>query len=209
MSEQIENLELHLLLLFLATAGIAGLLAGAVLIVRPAWFARLGKFANRWISTRRLEGQLERSISLDRWFYRHHRPIGMLMLAGACWLVVFLVSAFDKYHVISILGRITGYSYGLIEGVLDGTVLLGLAGSVFAAMVSLFLWLRPSLLREFEQGANQWISTRRALQVLDVPHNDLDLWVLRNFRLFGLLLLLGGLFILVMVALFDMASTLL
>ena len=209
MNAQVENLELHLLLLFLALAGLSGLLSGAVLVMRPAWFARLGGIVNRWVSVRQLEAPLERSVSLDKWFYRHHRPVGLLMLAGACWLVAFLVSSFDKYRIAAILGRISDWPGELLESLLDGAVLLGLAGAVFAAMVSLFLWLRPSMLREFEHDANHWISTRRALQALEATHEELELWALRNFRLFGLLLLLGGLFILVMVAVFDMADVVL
>lgn len=184
------------LLIFLVLAGIAGLAAGAVLTIRPQWLERAGVHVNRWIATRRLDALLERAVDLDKWFYRHHQASGLLMLAGACWIIVFLVVFFNKFELLVVLGGVERFSRELVEGMADGLVLLALAGSVFAAMVSLFLLLRPSLLREFEQGANQWVSTRQLQEALEIPRGEVDRYVMRHSRLFGLLLLLGSLFVL-------------
>lgn len=200
MEGAVEAVELHYLTLFLAMAGMVGLLAGAVLIVRPDWLARTGGYANRWFSTRKLDSALERTFSLDKWFYQHHRASGLLLLAGACWMLVYLTAVFDKFRMLAALVKVTGIPRKLMEGLLDGGVLLSVAGAVFAAMLSLFLLLRPSLLREFEYGANRWISTRNAQEVLEVSREWPDRYVLQYGRAFGLLLLLGSVFMLGMLA---------
>lgn len=200
MDSVVVEVVLPPLVVFLFLASITGMVAGALMIVRPDWLGAAGLHLNRWVATRSLEQVLERSVDLDRWFYRHHQAAGLSMLAGACWIIYFFIVAFDKYRMLGPLARAAGLARRAMEGLLDGVVLLGLAGAVFAALVSLFLLLRPSLLREFEHGANQWVSTSRAQEVLDVPREGAERYVVRHYRLFGLLLMLGSLFMLGMLA---------
>ena len=185
--------ETHILLVFIALAGMVGLLGSVVLVLRPDWLVVLGKYANRWISTRKYERAVERTINFDRWFYRHARIGGMLLLLGACGIVLYFAAYFDKAGLAAVLSSGNARALREIDRLLDGFVFLALAGGVFAAMVSLFLLLRPSLLRDFEQDANRWISTRRALLPLEIVHGELDDYVLRHYRVVGVLLLLAGL----------------
>ena len=185
--------EMHILLAFLALAGMVGLLGSAVLVLRPDWLVVLGKYANRWISTRKYERALERAVNFDRWFYRHARIGGMLLLSGACGIILYFAVYFDKAGLAVNLSSGNVGALREIDRLLDGFVLLALAGGIFAAMTSLFLLLRPSLLRDFEQDANRWISTRRALFPLEVVHGELDDYVLRHYRVVGVLLLLASL----------------
>jgi len=188
--------ETHILLAFLIMAGVAGLLGSAVLMLRPDWLVVFGRYANRWISTRKYERAIERAIDFDRWFYRHARSGGVLLLSGACWMVLYFTVYFDKARLAAILSAGNASALREMDRLLDGAVLLALAGGVFATMASLFLLLRPSLLRDFEQDANRWVSTRRALRPLDIEHGELDDYVLRHYRVIGVLLLFASLFIL-------------
>lgn len=197
------EIALRALLLFLMLGSIAGLLTGAVLIIRPDWMLWLGKYTNRWVSTRQVERKLERMVKLDRWFYRHHHASGLLTLVGALWIIGFFTTAFDKRRYLSALSRNAAIPPALMDGLLDTLVLGSLTGAVFALIIGLFLLLRPSLLRGFEQGANQWISLRRVLKPLEASHSGVDEYALRYFRLAGLLLLLGSLYTLVMFALWS------
>jgi hypothetical protein len=86
----------------------------------------------------------------------------------------------------------------LVGGLLDALVLSALLGAVLAAFVSLFLLLRPSMLRNFEQGANQWVSLRRALKPMEIPREGVDEYILQRSRQAGILLVLGSLYALVM-----------
>jgi len=191
-----ESLEVNLLLVFLALACMVGLLGGALLMLRPHWLERFGRHANRWISDLRFNSALERIIDIDKWFYRHHRASGWALLGGSGWIVGYFVVFFDKYRFIPVLTRLGNVPPPMVDGMLDSFVLFILLGAVCAAIIGLFLLLRPSLLRGFEAHANHWVSTRRALRPLEVPRAGVDDYVLRHGQLFGLLLLGGSLFML-------------
>ncbi len=195
-----DTLLLRSLLLFLMFGSIAGLLAGATLILRPDWLLRVSKLANHWVSTRHLDRWLEQSIKLDRWFYRYSRVSGTLTLASAVYIIYFLTAMFDKPAVLAVLSKNTVVPPELMDVLLDALVLSGLAGAVLALIISPFLLFRPSLLRGFERGANQWFSLQRALKPLDVARSGVDEYVFRHARLVGVLLLFGSLYTLVWLA---------
>jgi hypothetical protein len=75
--------------------------------------------------------------------------------------------------------------------------LTALLGAIFALIVSLFVFFRPSLMRGFERGANQWISLRRALKPLEIAHNSVDEFTFRHTQQMGVILVLGSLYTLV------------
>ncbi len=189
----LQDMGFHALLLFMAFAAVAGVLAGAVLILRPAWLVQFGAYANRWVSTRKMDRSLERWVSLDKWFYQHHRASGAVMLGGAVWLVGFVISL-DRPTILSALFGGNHYPMQLAQAWLDAFVLACLTAGVFAALVSTMLLLRPSMLRDFEQVANQWLSLRKTLKPVEIPRPGIDDYVLRHVRPVGALLLLGSLY---------------
>jgi hypothetical protein len=189
----LQDMGFHAVLLFMAFAAVAGVLAGAVLILRPAWLVQFGAYANRWVSTRKMDRSLERWVSLDKWFYQHHRGSGAVMLGGAVWLIGFVISL-DRPTILAALFGGNHYPMQLAQAWLDAFVLASLTAGVFAALVSTILLLRPSMLRDFEQVANQWLSLRKTLKPVEIPRPGVDDYVLKHFRAIGALLLLGSLY---------------
>ena len=190
----IDRFLFHALLLFLMTGGIAGLFSGAMLVLRPEWLLRLSQHVNRWVATRRVTTLLETVVKADRWFYRHHQASGALLLGGSIFLLYFFSASFDKFHILTGLSRVYGLPLIAAEILLDSAVLSILMGAVFALIISLFMLLRPSMLRGFEQGANQWVSLRRAIKPLEISRFSVDGYVFQNVRMAGVLLLFGSLY---------------
>lgn len=190
----IDKMLLHAFLLFLMAGSIAGLFAGASLVLRPAWLMHVSRRANRWIATRQLAGMLEQVIKVDRWFYRHHQASGTLLLTGAIFLIYFFTARFDKLRILVGLSNAFVIPPILTEVLLDSAVLSILLGAAFALIISLFLLIRPSMLRGFEQGANQWISLRRALKPFEISRVGVDEYVFQNVQMAGVLLLFGSLY---------------
>lgn len=181
------------LAIFLLIAALLGILLGLLLTFKPDLMERINRVANRWISMRQIDRLLDRVISLEHWFYQYHRPLGILVILGAAYILVYFGVLFDKTIA---LQRLAGFApRELMDGLLDALVLASLIGAVAALFVGLLLWLRPSLLRGFEEEANQWISSRRAIKVLDVPHDQVNRFVARHMRQIGYLLLLGSLYL--------------
>ena len=192
-SEDIQNLLWRDLAIFLLFGATLGVLLGLLLIFRPQILERLNRVANRWVSTRRLNGWLDRSVSIEHWFYRHHRVAGIAVVLGASYIFFHFGILFDKVSALEHLhGRLPA---GLLGGLLDALVLASLVGGTVAFIVGLFLWLRPSMLRGMEQGANQWISSRRATRMLDIPRGQVDSFIARHAQRVGWLLLLGSIYL--------------
>lgn len=181
------------LAIFLLLGALLGILLGLLLIFRPQSMHAVNGMANRWISTRHLNQMLDRSVSVEHWFYHHHRPVGMAAVLGATYILIYFGLLFDREVAVRHLGNLGPVH--LFEGLLDALVLSSLLGAAVAFMVGLFLWLRPSLLRDIEVEANRWVSTRRATKVLDVPRDQVDRMVERHARRVGWLLLLGSLYL--------------
>jgi hypothetical protein len=192
-TEEIQNLLWRDLAIFLLFGASLGVLLGLLLIFRPGILERLNRVANRWISTRHLNGWLDRSISIEHWFYRHHRTAGIVIVLGASYIFVHFGMLFDKASVLEHLkGKLPAR---LLDGLLDALVLAALIGGVVAFITGLFLWLRPSLLRGMEQDANQWVSSRRATRILDIPRGQVDIFIARHAQRMGWLLLLGSIYL--------------
>lgn len=197
MDPVVESLLLRSAVLFLMAGSLAGLVVGALLLWRPHRLRAVSAVLNRWISTRHLDQSLERSVSLDPWFYRYRRTSGVLTLLGACYILYFFTVRLDKADAINVLSLYFKLPAALVGALLDAVVLIALSGALFAGIISLFLLLRPSMLRDFEQGANQWVSLRRALKPAEIPRQGVDEYVLQHGRRSGILLVLGSLYSLV------------
>jgi len=178
------------LAIFLLIGAIMGVAVSLLLIFKPHLLARTSQMANRWVSTRRMDQMLNRSIGIEQWFYQHHRLLGILITFGACYILVHFGLLFDKPAT---LQSLSGYAPSwLLDILLDALVLASLIGAVVALFVGLFLWLRPSLLRGIDESANQWISTDRAVRVLEVPHDQVERFVAGHFKRVGWLLLVAS-----------------
>ena len=190
----VDRLLLHVLLLCLMTGGIAGLFIGTLLVLRPICVLHAGNFVNRWISTRPITRLLERMIKIDRWFYRHHRTSGILLLAGSVFIMYFYSGRFDKGSLIVRLSKAFSIPPAFAEVLLNSAIFGILLGAALALIISLFLLIRPSMLKALEQDANQWVSLRRALKPLEVSRFYVDEYVFQNVKMTGVVLLLGSLY---------------
>ncbi|TAJ78929.1 MAG: hypothetical protein EPO42_06990 [Gallionellaceae bacterium] len=194
----IETILLRAFLNFILLGSVAGLIAGAVLILRPHWLERVSLLTNRWISTRKLDRKLESSITLDPWFYRYRWFGGAFILLGALYILYFFTVRLDKAAAIAGLAKRFHVPIAYVGALFDPLVLIALLGATFAMFVSLFVLFRPSLLRQFEHGANQWVSLRRALKPLEVSRGSVDEFAFLHTRQMGVLLVLGSIYTLVL-----------
>lgn len=183
------------LAIFLLIGALLGVLLGLLLIFKPQFLERVNRVANRWVSTRHINRWLDRSVSIENWFYQHHRAVGAVIVLGASYIFIYFGILFDKAYTLQRLSLRGMLPAKLLDGLLDALVLCSLVGGAVALIVGLFLWLRPSLLRGMEEEANQWVSSRRATKVLEVPRDNVDRFVARHAQRVGWLLLLGSIYL--------------
>ena len=181
------------LAIFLLVGALLGISLGLLLIFRPQWIEAVNRVANRWVSTRQISRLLDRSISVEQWFFRYHRATGIAVTLGSAYMFIYFGLLFDKASMMQRLSnKVPAW---LLDGLLDALVLSALTGAAVALIAGLFLWLRPSLLRGIEEQANVWVSSRQATKILDVPHDQVDRFVARHAQKAGWLLLLGSIYL--------------
>lgn len=181
------------LAIFLLVGALLGILLGLLLIIRPQLLGHVNRVANRWISMRRISRLMDHSLSIEHWFYQHHRATGMAVVAGAAYMFIYFGLLFDKAHMLQRISSMVPAR--LLDGLLDALVLSSLIGAAVALIAGLFLWLRPSLLRGFEGQANLWVSSRKATKIFDVPRDQVDRFVARHAQKAGWLLLLASIYL--------------
>jgi hypothetical protein len=165
------------------------------LLFKPQFLERLNRVANRWISTRHINRWLDRSVSIESWFYQHHRSVGAVIILGAAYIFIYFGMLFDKAYTLQHASFRGMLPAKMLDSLLDALVLSALIGGVIAFIVGLFLWLRPSLLRGMEEESNRWVSSRRATKVLEIPRDDADRFVMRHAQRAGWLLLLASIYL--------------
>ena len=181
------------LAIFLLIGAAFGVALALLLIFKPQFLERVNRVANRWVSARHIGQAMDRSVSIEHWFYQHHRAVGIVAVTGAIYMLVYFGMLFDKASMLRHWSN--KIPPKLLDGLLDALVLSALVGAAVALLVGLFLWLRPSQLRGIEAGANKWVSTRQATEKLDEAHEHVDRFVARHAQRVGWLLLLGSIYL--------------
>ena len=178
---------LKVLQAILLTSGVFGIVAGAALMIMPRKFLVESTQLRWWLFEYSITAFLNRYHAIEKLAYRHHRPIGAVMTIGAVIMLTPLLGLYN--HPEAILALISSLGF-------TGTHALILASwmlSIFALVIGILLFIRPSALKDFEMAANRWIElfphTPSSSKLADRVINQL---VLRAPRLVGLLLFLLG-----------------
>lgn len=189
----IEMLLWRDLALFLLIFAGLGVLLGVLLVLRPRVFVALNQRANHWVSMRYVSRVFDQTFSIERWFYRHHRVMGIVVILGASYFLYYFFVLYDQALVRLHLGW--DVSSILLDELLDAGLLGAKIGGGLAWVIGIIIFLRPSLLRSIEKQSNRWVSVRRATKLFDLQRVGVDEWVLQHARVTGYLLLLGSLYL--------------
>jgi len=187
-----DALLIRSFLILLLMGSVAGLLAGISMLLQPLWLQRAANFSNRWISTRQITRPFVKIFNLDSWFYRYNRLSGAVILAGSVYIIYYFTGKFDAQTVLKNVFHVSMIPLPMREGLLDALVLASLSGAVFALLVSFFLILRPSMLRDFEIHANRKTSLRQTMKPFEIQRNGLERWIFKHMRIAGILLTAGS-----------------
>ncbi|HEX7029434.1 MAG TPA: hypothetical protein VF254_02470, partial [Gammaproteobacteria bacterium] len=176
---------------WLAFALLAACLAYAIaLLMFPAATLELSAALNRRYSSRRALRSLEIPRATEPFFYRHHRLVGGLLLAGVVAFFLLFAFGYPRDTVLEAIARETG---GALAGaVIDAAEWFLLGANALIGVFALTMLLRPSALKPLEAWANRWVSTRQALREAEQPHEPVDDFFACHPRL-GALLVLAGL----------------
>jgi hypothetical protein len=184
----VNDIIWHSFLLFLWIGSVLAVLIGAGLLFAPTHVERINRFFAQWIDTRNIGLEMDRPRSTERYIYRHHRVAGTLVFVGSVFVIYrFLLAPARE--------RMALLAAPDMFGLLDPGIAFLVIGNVLAALVGVIVFFRPSMLREFEGVANQWISTERVTRFFNHPQVSFDRFVLRYPQLVGAVLIVAGLWV--------------
>jgi len=182
------------LALFLLIGAVSGAVVALLLIFKPQQLERINQVANRWVSMRHISQWMDRTVSLERWLYRHHRPLGLFICLGAAYMLFYFGWRFERAVAVQSLAAYMPNRL-LLDMLIQVLTLVAIIGALVALVVGIVMGLRPSLLRGVETGSNQWVSSRRATKVMDINRDGIDSVVLQHAQKTGWLLLLGSIYL--------------
>ncbi len=187
-----------LLFSFAATAALFGSVTGIWLLISPTGFARFEARAGSPFSLRRGLRPFDISRNIDRYFYRHHHAIGLLAIAGGTFN---LYSAMFDILPEKIDPLLAGqYPLVVADWLVNSMHYLLLLGNLFAVIIGLVIYIRPSALKTFESRANRWFTARKKTLWLSARLGNTGEVLRTRPRLLGLVTLLLSAYLILIIS---------
>lgn len=184
-------------MLFALVAALVGVAIGLWLLLSPSGYSRAADIANRSFSLRRALRPVEISYNIERYIYRHHKAIGLLLILGSIFNLYQTLFNLSPGKLPRLLSDATSLSGA--QWLFEVVILLLIVTNLFAMIVGLVIHIRPSALKTFESGANQWVSVRKKTRWLEQRFNITDNLLHSRPRSIGLFLLMISLYLLLIV----------
>src|SRR5690349_6944315 len=142
------------LLVALMVGLLLALFVGGLLLARPQALFVLNARLSRWVDTRTTLGKLDQPHHIERFLYRHHRILGIMIVAGAGFVLWRWAFYYERSELLAAIGtRWQARGLDWIPAALE-TALVALHGLIL--MVGVLVMIRPSLLKGLERTANHW-----------------------------------------------------
>lgn len=188
-----QALWFELLTFLFFWGGVAAFLVGLITLIAPSLVLRAGGVLNRWISTEQVFRDLDAPRPTERFFYRHHRIFGILLMLGAIFVAYSFGFALD-------ISRLEGKfmlfgSRNIADWLLESLVMLNLVFAALALLLGLTVFFRPSVLKDIEARTNRWFVMDDSLKRLDVELRVPDQLFARHPRILGLLIMAGSAYV--------------
>lgn len=171
------------------------LIYGLLALFLPERAISLNNRMSSWVSMRRSLKALEVPRQQEQRLYHHHRILGLLLLAGALFILYQLRINIDLPALRKLLTS-NSANPDITEIVVVSAYTFLLWGTLFSGVIGGIIAFRPSLLKGIERWSNRWISTRQTLKFLDQSYCGPDNFFNRNPRLSGGIIITGAMYIL-------------
>lgn len=173
---------------------ILSMLYGLWLVILPNSALALSDKINKSFSMRKNTKPLETPISIERWFYRHAKFSGALIMLAAVYLLYLL---FSDLNFTQLAKTLPSLSFLTWEWLLQSFQIFFTLISIFVLLLGFLIIVRPSALKPMEAKANKWVSTRQKMQFMSNNVGQADQLLLRFPRHFGAVILIIGAIVLI------------
>ncbi|MFQ5659798.1 MAG: hypothetical protein ACE5GZ_05185 [Gammaproteobacteria bacterium] len=172
-------------------AGIVTMLVGFCILLAPDRVIRTGRWLNRWVSTEAFFDKFDAPARSERFFYRHHTILGIMLVLGAAYIFYSFVFAFDAgTQTLSLFS-----SPAVNDWLITSLSFLNIMFSIVIFLIGIIMTLRPSVLKNIENLLNRWFTVDERLKTLDIQFKSPEQVFTKRPRLLGLLIVAGSLYI--------------
>lgn len=179
--------------IFIIIGTFIALLFGLGLIFAPATTLRLNNKINTRISLRQHTKKIETPIKSEPYFYKYARTSSVILISGSAFVLYTLIT-FNISSIIPYLPK--SISPTAWDWLLQAAMIFFYISCTFILIFGLVVLIRPSQLKNFEQAANRWISTRQGFQKMSNDINTANKLVDRYPLAFGIFITIISLVIL-------------
>jgi hypothetical protein len=165
---------------------------GFLMLLFPGWVLRTSERVNVWVETSSWFRKLDEQKSFERLFYRHHIIMGLAIVLGSLYSLWFLWGLQERGLTL----LLPAIENRILKEILEACLLILLQlGNLLAFLVGMVVVVRPSLLKTVENWSNRWVDTDSTIKTLDSRLDLTEKMTPYQMRLFGLLVVIGSLFI--------------
>ena len=163
------------------------MLYGIWLLIAPGSAQALNKKINKSFSMRKSTKFLEKPVSIERWFYKHAKITGSLLMTGSVYLFYLLFWELDFAQLAKALPNLSTLIW---EWLLQAFQIFFAIMSIVVFLMGFLILIRPSLLKPLEEKANTWISTRQKMQFMSENMGQTNQLLTRFPRQFGAVIII-------------------
>lgn len=168
--------------LFIIIGSFVALIFGLGLIFLPSMTLKLNDKINIRISLREKTKAIETPIKSEPFFYKHSSISGVILVLGSLF-VIYTLATFNLYSLIPYLPK--SISATAWDWLLQAGQIFFFITCAFTLLFGLVVLIRPSQIKNFEEAANRWISTRQRLSKMSTDINTANKIVNTYPRAFG------------------------
>ena len=168
--------------LFIIVGTFIALAFGLGLIFAPNLTLKFNEKINTRISLREKTKAIETPIKSEPFFYKHAKVSGIILITGSLF-VLYTLATFNASGLIPHLPK--SISPPAWDWIIQSGQIFFFITCSFILLFGLIVLIRPSLVKNFEQAANHWISTRQHLSKMSDDINTANKLVNTYPRAFG------------------------
>ena len=171
---------------------------GSVLLIAPGYAIRLSKRLNHWVSTESFFHELDKPRYRERFFYRWHKLFGTVLVIASFYILYMMLFQTDIESAAAMMPIFKQKEVN--EWLYEALQVFFIIVSIFVIFIGVAVVIRPSALKIIEERANRWVQSEQSLKKLDTEYTIPENILPGNVRLFGCLVMLGGIYIMASVS---------
>ena len=193
MNSMLSEIFFDATFLFVIVGTFIALIFGLGLIFAPTTTLKFNEKINTRISLREKTKSIETPIKSEPFFYKHSKVSGAILVFGSLF-VLYTLTTFNAYTLVPHLPK--SISPATWDWLIQAGQIFFFISCTFILLFGIVIFIRPSLVKNFEQTANHWISTRQRFSKMSSDINTVNTIVNIYPRIFGSFITLFSLIIL-------------